>query len=102
MTEKELDQERKGYDGTDRMSWKDEATILHDRLRQIEALARATHDCVVFHIEEDRNTKVAVDELITLWKGSKIMVAAFKVLIPIVVGIVGAAVWAREHFSWKF
>ena len=34
-------------------------------------LARATHDTVVAHVAEERETKAAIDELILLWRGSK-------------------------------
>ena len=33
-------------------------------------LARATHDTVVAHVAEERETKAAIDELILLWRAA--------------------------------
>lgn len=84
----------------DRRTWHDEAAALHDRLDKIEKLAEETHTFMVAHVEADKETKAALDELILLWRGSKMMVSAAKLIIPIVAALVGAAVWAREHFKW--
>ena len=84
----------------DRRTWHDEAAALHERLDKIEKLAEETHTYMVAHIESEKGTKAALDELILLWRGSKMMVSAAKLIIPIVAALVGAAVWAREHFKW--
>ncbi len=96
---------RRGYDGEDRRSWRDEATVLHGRLASIESLAketqmlaRATHDSVLTHVAEDREAKAAISELILLWRGSKMMVAALKFSVPVIAALIGAALWARDHF----
>jgi len=81
--------------------------ILHSRLasiaelaRDTQELARSTHDSIITHVAEKRETKAAIDELILLWRGSKTMVSAFKILIPIAAGLVGVAVWVKDHFKW--
>lgn len=84
----------------DRRTWHDEAAALHERLDKIEKLAEETHTFMVAHVEADKETRAALDELILLWRGSKMMVSAAKLIIPIVAALVGAAVWAREHFKW--
>lgn len=84
----------------DRRTWHDEAAALHERLDKLEKLAEETHTFMVAHVEADKETKAALDELILLWRGSKMMVSAAKLIIPIVAALVGAAVWAREHFKW--
>lgn len=101
------DTDRSGYDGIDRRSWRGEAAILRHRLESIEELARdtqglsrLTHDTIVAHVAEERETKAAIEELILLWRGSKMMVSAFKILIPIVAALAGAAVWMKEHVKW--
>lgn len=105
------DTDRSGYDGIDRRSWRGEAAILRHRLDSIEELARdtqglsrLTHDTIVAHVAEERETKAAIDELILLWRGSKMMVSAFKILIPVVATLVSAAWWltgwVREHVKW--
>jgi len=100
------DESRHGYDGQDRRSWKDEANDLHRRLESIESLvrdnqqlARATHDSMVTHVAEDRETRAAIDELILLWRGSKLMVAALKFSIPIVAALVAVLMWAKDHYK---
>jgi len=55
---------------------------------------------VVAHVAEERETKAAIEDLILLWRGSKMMVSAAKLLIPIAAAIVGAAVWVKDHFRW--
>ena len=83
-----------------RLSWRAEAEVLHGRLDTIESLSRATHDTVVAHVAEEREAKAAIDELVFLWRGSKMMVSAFKILIPIAATLVGAAVWVKDHVKW--
>lgn len=97
----------KAYDGEERRSWQREADMLRSRLETIEGiamdtkdLARATHDTVVAHVAEERETKAAIDELILLWRGSKLVVSGFKILIPIVAALLGAAIWFKDHFKW--
>ena len=37
-----------------------------------------------------RRTKAAIDELILLWRGSKLVVSGFKILIPVFAALLGA------------
>ena len=83
-----------------RQNWRVEADNLHERLDAIEALSRATHDSVVAHIAEERGTKAAIDELILLWRGSKLVVSGFKILIPVAAALLGAALWVKDHVKW--
>lgn len=96
----QISADRQGYDGTDRRSWKGEADMLHARLDAIEEVGRATHDCIIDHIAEERETKAAIDELILLWRGSKLVVSGFKILIPILAALLGAAMWFKDHVKW--
>ena len=73
--------------------------MLHARLDAIEAVGRATHDCIVGHIAEEKETKAAIDELILLWRGSKLVVSGFKIMIPIVAALLGAAMWVKDHIK---
>lgn len=95
------------YSGEDRRSWRFEADMLRARLETIECiamdtkdLARATHDTVVVHVAEERETKAAIDELILLWRGSKLMVSGVKILIPVFAALIGAAIWVKDHLKW--
>jgi len=107
MAERKDDTDRKGYDGEDRRSWQGEAAVLHGRLDRIEELARgthelarSTHDSVISHVAEERETKAAIDELILLWRGSKLVVSGFKILIPVFAALLGAAIWVKDHLKW--
>ena len=99
-------EDRQGYDGTDRRSWQIESAVLHDRLDNIERLVKETQalamtscESMKDHIVNERETKAAIDELLTLWRGSKLMVAGIKFIIPIVAAIITVAIWAKDH--WK-
>jgi len=95
----QISADRQGYDGTDRRSWKGEADMLHARLDAIESLSRETHGLMAGHIAEERETKAAIDELILLWRGSKLVVSGFKILIPAVAALIGAVMWAKDHIK---
>lgn len=83
-----------------RVAWRAEAEMLHARLDAIEEVGRATHDCIIGHIAEERETKAAIDELILLWRGSKLVVSGFKIMIPICAALLGAALWMKDHVKW--
>lgn len=83
-----------------RLAWRAEAEMLHARLDAIEEVARSTHDSIITHIAEDRETKAAIDELILLWRGSKLVVSGFKILIPVAAALLGAALWIKDHVKW--
>lgn len=82
-----------------RVLWRMEAEMLHARLDAIEALSRDTHSLVSGHIAEERETKAAIDELVLLWRGSKLMVSGFKILIPVAAALLGAALWLKDHIK---
>ena len=96
----QISADRQGYDRTDRRSWKGEADMLHARLDAIEALSRETHGLMAGHIAEERETKAAIDELILLWRGSKLVVSGFKIMIPVCAALLGAALWFKDHVKW--
>ena len=70
--------------------------MLRPRLENIEGIAMDTKDLagrhtirLNSHVAEERETKAAIDELILLWRGSKLMVSGFKILIPVFAAILG-------------
>lgn len=93
MAEAETQEER-------RVAWRVEAEMLHARLDAIEEVGRATHDCIIGHIAEERETKAAIDDLILLWRGSKLVVSGLKILIPVCAALLGAAMWFKDHVKW--
>lgn len=83
-----------------RKTWRANPEDINDRFDAIENLARATHDSLIEHIAEERGTKAAIDELILLWRGSKLVVSGFKILIPVAAALLGAALWIKDHVKW--
>ena len=98
------EEDQSGLEVERRLSWRFEAEKLQDRLDTIETIARTTHDTIVAHVAEERETKAAVEELILLWRGSKMLVSAFRLLIPalaVVTAIIaGSAGWIKDHVKW--
>lgn len=64
---------------------------LHRRMDSQDKLLLEIRDTMTAHIAEEKSVKPALDELISLWKGSKI-------LIPMIAGA-AAMVWAV--ISWS-
>ena len=83
-----------------RLAWRMEVEMLHARLDALEALLRDTQGLISGHIAEERETKAAIDELILLWRGSKLMVSGFKILIPVAAAAIGAVLWIKDHVKW--
>lgn len=53
------------------------------------------HDLLVQHIEHDKEVKPALEELATLWKGSKLIIP---ILSAVAVCLAGAWEWAKAEF----
>lgn len=66
-------------------------TNLHRRMDTQDKLLLEIRDTMTAHIAEEKAVKPALDELISLWKGSKI-------LIPLLAGA-AAMIWAV--ISWS-
>lgn len=69
-------------------------TNLHRRMDAQDKMLLEIRDKLISHVVEADQIKPALDELVSLWKGSKI-------LIPIMVGLATAIwaiiTWAKEH-----
>ena len=55
----------------------------------------AVHNLLVEHIERDKEMKPALDELTTLWKGSKLIIP---ILSAVASGLAGAWAWGKAEF----
>ena len=74
---------------------------LSRRMDTQDALLREIRDMVVSHIAEEKTQKKvdaiaakSLDEIVLLWRASKILVPALMVLAT---AVWGAYVWAKEH-----
>lgn len=70
---------------------------LRRRMDSQDGLLREIRDMVVGHIEVEKSRTQALEELVLLWRGSK-------VLLPIIAGITGAigavvsaGIWLKDH-----
>ena len=52
------------------------------------------HELLVQHIERDKEMKPALDELTTLWKGSKLIIP---ILSACAIGLAGAWAWVKAE-----
>ena len=52
------------------------------------------HELLVQHIESDKEMKPALDELTTLWKGSKLIIP---ILSAVAIGLAGAWAWVKAE-----
>ena len=85
--------------GQRKREWQLEAETLHARLDGIQQMQQQTHDALLTHIQDYRQTRVAMEELVILWKGSKMMVSAAKLIIPILAALGGFIAWTVD--KWK-
>lgn len=71
-------------------------TNLHRRMDTQDRMLLEIRDTITSHIATEKEVKPALDELIALWKGSKI-------LIPMLAGaaamIWAVIVWAKDHLK---
>lgn len=52
------------------------------------------HELLVQHIERDKEMKPALEELTTLWKGSKLIIP---ILSAVAIGLAGAWAWVKAE-----
>ena len=66
---------------------------MHERLDKQEGLLREIRDMLVWHLATEKEMKPALDELVAMWKGSK-------VIFGIIAGgaALGAIIW--NAFAW--
>ena len=72
---------------------------LHRRMDTQDALLREIRDKVVAHIAADKEMKPSLDELVALWKGSKIISAILAALCAFGAALWALFVWAKDHIK---
>ena len=68
-----------------------------DRLNRIEDMLLKTTEMLTRHVAAEEQIKPALEELITLWRGSKLV---FPILASLVVALVGIIAWSKDHIQW--
>lgn len=69
------------------------------RLDKQDTVLKEIRDTIVSHIAVDKEMKPALDELVSLWKGSKIISAILATLIAVGAAMWGLFVWAKDHIK---
>ena len=77
----------------------DEITNLHRRMDVQDTLLREIRDTIVGHIATDAELKPALLELVTLWKGSKLLGIILGACAAFFAGLWTLFVWAKEHIK---
>jgi hypothetical protein len=67
---------------------------IHNRLDKQDAMLSEIKDRINIHIIESEHIRPALDELVTLWKGSKILIPLMVAMTTAVWAIVS---WGKEH-----
>jgi len=69
--------------------------LIH-RIDQQDVLLREIRDMVVRHIENEEAHIKAIEELVIVWRGSKIIIPAMAAII----GLLGSLyLWAKDHIK---
>lgn len=72
---------------------------LHRRMDAQDALLLEIRDKIVAHIALEAEVRPAIDELVALWKGSKVMSRIMATLFAAGAAVWALFVWARDHIK---
>lgn len=70
---------------------------LHRRMDQQDKMLLEIRDKINAHVVESDQTRPALEELVALWKGSKILIPILAAMSATVWAVVA---WASEHVKW--
>lgn len=80
------------YSGPERRQ--DAIQNLHRRMDTQDAILSEIRDKIVSHIAEEAPTRKALEDLVVLWRGSKIIIPT---LVAIIVTTWAGILWFKEH-----
>jgi hypothetical protein len=72
---------------------------LNKRMDKQDQLLLEIRDKIVAHIAEESTMKPALEDLVALWKGSKIISAILAALCAAGAVVWGVFVWAKDHIK---
>lgn len=72
---------------------------LQRRMDTQDALLLEIRDKVVAHIAQESEMKPALDELVSLWKGSKVISRILATLCAFGAAVWALFVWAKDHLK---
>jgi hypothetical protein len=67
---------------------------LHRRMDTQDALLKEIRDMVISHIATEKEIKPAVDELVAMWRGSKLIIPILASAGAMIWAVVA---WAKDH-----
>lgn len=67
---------------------------IHRRMDSQDKMLREIRDTMTAHIATEKEVKPAIDELVALWKGSKILIPILASAAAMVWAVVS---WAKDH-----
>ena len=70
---------------------------MHRRMDAQDRMLIEIRDRMIDHIARQNEIKPALDELVSLWKGSKIIIPMFATLAA---GIWAIMAWGKDHVKW--
>ncbi len=83
----------------DRRSDEDPIANIHRRMDTQDVLLTEIRDMIVAHIATEKEMKPALDELVSLWKGSKIMSRILATVCAGAAVLWALFVWAKDHLK---
>lgn len=69
---------------------------IHNRLDKQDELLFAIRDQMVAHIAASEDIKPALNELVAIWRGSKLLIPILSGLVATVWAVIS---WAKEHLK---
>lgn len=74
-------------------------TQLFLRMDKQDAVLKDIHEKLLTHLVVDKEMKPALDELVSLWRGSKLLSAIVVSICAIGGAMWGVFVWAKDHIK---
>lgn len=69
------------------------------RLDEQDKVLKEIRDTLVTHLAVDKEMKPSLDELVSLWKGSKVISAILAALFAFGAGVWALFSWAKDHIK---
>jgi len=72
---------------------------IHDRMDKQDILLHSINDMLISHLATEKEMKPALDELVSLWRGSKVISQILAAFIAGGAALWALFVWARDHIK---
>lgn len=81
-------------EGYERRDHREAIENIHHRMDTQDRLLSEIKDMLIAHVTQETTYHTALEELVTLWRGSKIIIPA---LLATIACLGSAFIWAKEH-----